>query len=524
MLDLAQFKGNHLAEIILKFPCPQKVLMVTDGSLDFGTAGFGLSEFVSIVRAGGHTVATAHRSGDSDASITTPFNFATAATPVTTSNYDQIWLFGFSTAPLTPAEQATVVTFMQGGGGVFATGDHSTIGQGMGASLPRVRGMRNWSGVPMSDQNRHDTVIDPGSDNIKQFNDQADAIAQRIYPFFFSNGGPANQASSWAPHPVLQHPSGAVDFLPDHPHESECFAPTPVAGNFAGVEEWPAPAGGGARIAAKVAAVSMSAGRFVTDSGKPPVNPHSFGAISAYDGDAANVGRVVCDATWHHFVNINLNGSGGGVDANGQPRLGLYSGGVATAEYLKIQRYFLNTTRWLAPKNRRYCWPFLVAAVTRFDFELAELQLPIPHPCPWDPLLAIGKVAEDALRRHWGPGAANEILDAMADAGKASPTWRQVLVSTSSQADREAKDASGGSLLPVADLRRAMLGSLINVLVHRLPADRAKLESMLRDGVEDLAQKHFAEGLAAAEKGINEHLGKAMDQTASMVKSILAGA
>ncbi|NJP09643.1 MAG: hypothetical protein HC866_09280 [Leptolyngbyaceae cyanobacterium RU_5_1] len=39
-----QFKGNRFAEIILRFPCPQKILMVTDSSLNFGTAGFGLSE------------------------------------------------------------------------------------------------------------------------------------------------------------------------------------------------------------------------------------------------------------------------------------------------------------------------------------------------------------------------------------------------------------------------------------------------------------------------------------------------
>jgi hypothetical protein len=63
-------------------------------------------------------------------------------------------------------------------------------------------------------------------------------------------------------------------------------------------------------------------------------------------GDAAQVGRVVCDATWHHFVNINLNGSGAGLDPmNGLPRTGLYAFGIPTPEYLKIQRYYLNTAR-----------------------------------------------------------------------------------------------------------------------------------------------------------------------------------
>jgi hypothetical protein len=60
-----QFKGNRFWEILWKFPCPQKILMVTDSSRDFETSGFGLSEFVTIITNAGHTVATAHRNGSS---------------------------------------------------------------------------------------------------------------------------------------------------------------------------------------------------------------------------------------------------------------------------------------------------------------------------------------------------------------------------------------------------------------------------------------------------------------------------
>lgn len=55
--DQVLFKGNLLAEtILLRWPCPQKILMVTDGGLDFGVGGFGLSEFVSAITGAGHTV------------------------------------------------------------------------------------------------------------------------------------------------------------------------------------------------------------------------------------------------------------------------------------------------------------------------------------------------------------------------------------------------------------------------------------------------------------------------------------
>lgn len=528
-LDLLPFTGNRFAEIVLRFPCPQRILMVTDGNLNFGAGFFGLSEFVGIVQAGGHTVATAHRGGAGPTTIAGAFNFATAATAVTTANYDQVWLFGFSAAALQGAEQTTVAQFMQSGGGLFATGDHETLGAGMGANLPRVRGMRNWSSIPMTPPTRLDTVLDAGLDNVKQFNDQANAVPQRTYPVFFSNGGPDTDPASWAVHPVLRHASGAIDVMPDHPHESECLAPTPVAGNFAGVEEWPAPVGGGARIAPQVVSVSVSAGRFIvsgapTASGtKPPVLPRCFGGISVYDGDAAQVGRVVCDATWHHFVNINLNGAGAGADSLGNPFQGLYVGGVPTADYLKIQRYYLNTVRWLAPRNRRYCWPFLVATLARFDFELMELALPQPHPCPWDPLIAIGLAAEQALTRHWGPGSVAEIVDEMLGGADTPPELAQLLRSQQGARGALADKRGDPSLLPLADLRRALLGSVVNLLAHKLPTDEAQLEQVMKEH-DGLARELVAEGVRAALPAITRRLQGGLKAATAFVKVLVASA
>lgn len=518
------FHGNIFQDLIFRLPCPQNILMVTDSSLNFGAGGFGLSEFVTIVTGGGHTVATAHRSGTGP-NLTIPgnFNFATATTAVTTANYDQVWLFGFSTVALSAPEQTTIAQFMISGGGVFATGDHETIGAGMGSNIPRVRTMRNWTTIPMVNPNRHDTVLDPGADNVKQFQDQADAIPQRIFPVFFSNGGPDNVASSWNVHPVLRHSSGAVDYLPDHPHESECLAPTPVAGNFAGVEEWPTPIGGGARIPAQVAAVSISAGRFITDTLKPPVRPRCFGAISTYDGDAAEVGRIVCDATWHHFVNINLNGAGAGLDpTSGLPRSGLYIGGAPTPEYLKIQRYYLNTVRWLAPRGRRSCWPFLQIALLRFDFEIAELQLPLPHPCPWDPLIRIGLIAEAAATRYWGPGALADIVDDMLSSTDNFPGLAQLLKAQQfTQVGTQEKRAEP-SLLPLQDMRRVVLGSAVNLFAHKLAADKEALTGLLKKKRDKLAKDLITEGISGAEQAIGDYIQRALKQTTALAKAIQA--
>lgn len=514
--DQILFKGNILAELIWKnWPCPQKILMVTDGGLDFGPGGFGLSEFVSIITAAGHTVSTAHRSGTAPVTIGGAFTFSNAT--INRTLYDQAWLFGISTAAISGAEQTAIAQFMEDGGGIFATGDHENLGWGMGNHIPRVRGMREWSAIDGFDVTRLDTVVDPGLDAIYQFHDQSDHIAQRIYPAFYSNGGPVSSASTWAPHPVLRHPSGAVDFLPDHPHESECLAPTPVAGTFAGVEEWPAPTSGGPRIAPQVVAVSISGGRFLTDSGKPPVTARCFGAISTYDGDAADVGRIVCDATWHHYVNINLNGAGAAPDTLGNPRNGLYVGGMPTAAYLKIQRYWLNTVRWLAPEGRRKCWPWLIAAVLRFDYEIREFKLPHPHPCPWDPLIRIGTILEEQVTNYWGRGVLAELVDDILLSTGAAPGLARVLKSR--RQGEERKDAAF-SLLPLPELRRAVFGSLVNLLAAELPEDERELAKALKRFDDERAKAVMTEAVRGAQQSISEYLQRAFDATGSAIKSL----
>ena len=87
---------------------------------------------------------------------------------------------------------------------------------------------------------------------------------------------------------------------------------------------------------------------------------HTFGAISAYDGHrAGGKGRVVCDATWHHFVNVNLIGvvEGGGFDefdespgeARHQARRLPELGRRARRGLDKIKNYYTNIGVWISP-------------------------------------------------------------------------------------------------------------------------------------------------------------------------------
>jgi hypothetical protein len=265
----------------------------------------------------------------------------------------------------------------------------------------------------------------------------------------------------------------------------------------------------------------MSAGRFITDTLKPPVRPHSFGAISAYDGDPAHVGRIVCDATWHHFVNINLNGAGSTPEPSASvPRPGLYAGGLPTPEYRKIQTYYLNTARWLAPRGRRRCWPFLQVAVARFDFELLELQLPKPHPCPWETLLHVGLVAEDAVNRHWGVDATMDIVDDLLGVSEASPGLARLMQKPRPEGAEDTSADIRASLLPVQDMRRVILGSLVNVAAHHLPLDEEKLTALLKKDHEAVASVVTAEGLQQAEMVIRGYLQRSLRYTRELAQSL----
>jgi len=63
--------------------------------------------------------------------------------------YDQVWLFGHeeetdTASFLDESELRTIYDFMNAGGGVFATGDHKSLGYALCGNIPRVSSMRKW--------------------------------------------------------------------------------------------------------------------------------------------------------------------------------------------------------------------------------------------------------------------------------------------------------------------------------------------------------------------------------------------
>ncbi len=319
------------------------ILIVTDGSGAFDSiSDFGLGKVITELQNDPwwwvrFVVTTAHRRSNSQAATAMHQNFRFDAPPdgINLNNFDQIWLFGVEGlwgVPLLQPEEITALTnFMNSGRGVFATGDHEDLGASLCADLPRINKMRQWrtggpagTPPPVGGVGRHDTSrqgLTPGY----QFNDQSDNVPQPIIPKpYYDPWGHFGFYRRWRPHPVLCGRNGILDVLPDHMHEGHIVVPS--AGDIvANPSEWPS--GVGPEIIADATVIAHT-----NTDGHGYVSGKQFGVLGAYNGHPYGVGRIVVDATWHHWFNINLIGFD-----------------TSSSNYDKIRNYFWNVALWLSP-------------------------------------------------------------------------------------------------------------------------------------------------------------------------------
>jgi hypothetical protein len=189
------------------FPkCVLKILMVADGGITFGPGNFGLEELIDILEEGygpwlDIQVSTAHMSGTEPVTVPDEFSFKDHDL----TQYDQIWLFGIVDDMIPAADRKAIADFTNGGGGVFATGDHEDLGYGLCGDVIRVRSMRRWYfpsditpadklagnvpdtkmgklvAPPVDGPQRHDTTAERIVGG-EVFNDQSDDVPQTIKP------------------------------------------------------------------------------------------------------------------------------------------------------------------------------------------------------------------------------------------------------------------------------------------------------------------------------------------------------
>jgi hypothetical protein len=415
--------------------CTVRILLVCDGFLYFSDEDFGLSDLIGILKNEPFAFArfdlsAAHRSNVSDARVGVgnahltrtikSFRFDDAA-KFDPALYDQVWLFGSErsspsggdwTPRLSDTELRALSQFMESGGGVFATGDHEDLGCAMGGFLPRVRSMRRWffpgpgpngEGLapPFEGAGRFDTNRQ-GASGGWQFDDQSDVVPQVLDLQYYTARVGVLREASW-PHPLLCGPEGPITVLPDHPHESQCTAADTLdwAPTFDGytVTEFPAATDGGAQPVPEVIAWSRVLGGHTTSGKSGNTVARTFGAMAAYDGHRASVGRVVTDATWHHFININLTGEAG---AAFPKSIGFLATAAGIAHYEDIQAYFRNIALWLSRPSKLTCmrnWGLLVVINSHRFKEIYDPRVTLDNARLHD-YIFVGRHARDAIGKY----------------------------------------------------------------------------------------------------------------------------
>lgn len=272
------------------------------------------------------------------------------------SNYDEVWFFGLDriSTPvnvLTIPEIEVLRKWMSVdpeqrlvGGGVLMTGDHAEpggapssvnnscpdgaanaeflgIGRPLGRCVPRAGLLRKWEGDPTSDKNHSFNTQTPVAGiDIDSLRLQLDRRPQELILRRFNSKG--HYSPDGTPHPLFFFRNGqTITAFPDHAHEGAVIIPTTFE-----EPEWPH----GKHVQPIPDVVA-----FGTDKR----NCRLLNILAAYNGDSADVGRVVADSTWHHYINTNL--------------FGLLVSQQAGSPGDQIGQYYANLAVWLAPRSKR---------------------------------------------------------------------------------------------------------------------------------------------------------------------------
>ncbi|SDD79545.1 hypothetical protein [Actinokineospora iranica] len=515
-------------------PPPVKVLIVTDDRGNFSDRAWGLNALIAALKTTPSVkveVTTAHRQNTLESAEADHKNFRFDTHDLT--QYDQIWLFGVyrEKEPLSDKELRKLSEFMNDGGGVFATGDHENLGYAMCGKVPRVRSMRKWYypkkdptarteqtdepiAPPEFGPDRLDTLLS-GSDDVFTLDDQSDDIPQTIYPTFYSVNDPTGKPYRWHTHPLLSGCRGTITVLPDHPHEGECYVPAKRDNKFTfdghEVVEYPQSVAPVLVAHATVGVVPDPAKHF-----KGALNRQSFGVIGAYDGQLADVGRVVVDATWHHFFNINLIGDKENCDP--VKRAGFLASEKGRQAYEDIKSYFRNIALWLAPPQVQLLMWWRTAWALRWHHQISMSLRPEyladPNSLTFDEIRRVGHLARSArvegIVVEWvgrlGIGALRpEIWDTL---GSQVDPW----LATAAE--------SGGSALDPDLVIESALGAVVYGIAAEFPDPTA--EAVARAETADWAEV-LSPAVDRALALLSDHVQRTTEQLTGLGRTLSAG-
>lgn len=226
------------------------------------------------------------------------------------SDFDEMWLFAVDTGEgLTPEDCNAISRFRRKGGGLLVTRDHMDLGSSV-CTLGGVGKAHYFHSRNLDPNAANHAIDDPYTTQIS-------------WPNFHSgaNGDYQEIEIGGAVHPVLidpASPTGALRFLPSHPHEGAVGVPE----------------GETARVIA---------------SGTSKVTGRRFNIAVAFEPGATG-GPAIAQSTFHHFVDYNWDTRSGKPSfVEEPPGDGLARNAQAQAD---THRYAINVAYWLAGRSR----------------------------------------------------------------------------------------------------------------------------------------------------------------------------
>lgn len=221
------------------------------------------------------------------------------------SDFDQLWLFAVDVGDgLTEADCGAISRFRAAGGGMMVTRDHMDLGSSV-CTLGGVGAAHHFhTRNPEPDTGRH--IRD---------DEETQAIS---WPNYRSGAnGDYQLIRPLEPlHPVLADPAsptGALRYLPAHPHEGAVMAP-------------------------------KDANARVIMTGRSQSTGRDFNLAVAFEGDAQS-GRAIAQSTFHHFTDYNWDLSRGCPSfVSETPGEGMAREPQALRD---THRYVLNIAAWL---------------------------------------------------------------------------------------------------------------------------------------------------------------------------------
>ena len=500
-----------------------KILMITDGAHFTDGASFHLSEVIKAILSDLPLfiqIDITKASYGSYSASGEDINIADFSKH-NLSQYDQIWFIAVSrkTAnPLSGKEVQAVYDFMQNGGGVFATGDHEDLGASMCGQIPRVRSMRRWwwpgpgpngepEAPPQVGSGKHDTLI----------GGETNGVPQTITPKYYTAPHAHAYLQRKYPHPVLCGPTGVITVLPDHMHEG-CIEVPPLNKNIPvnGKDVVEYPKSHGRIVAPEVIATATN-----------HENNAQFGVIGAYDGHKVfeprslknGVGRIIVDATWHHFFNYNVKQFSNGFDnvktamANGtQPTAADL---VLAEHYRPMRAYFQNIALWLGRNentnavNRRSLW--YVRWHSNIQMAVLDDSLLNQIDNPFWYYYDLGTKARDALNRV---ASQCETLQYILSVIAKSPLYPRLYPWNELTEDEQKFDQQGVSMADSEILETLILGGAMHAIANTFKDEMN--EKMLDGGeFEDVAHKGAMTAL--------DHLTQSMEEDCRKLGELILG-